>query len=89
MTAITNNESNINYSSTHSTTNNTVNYNISPCKDCTRENKCIGCHGTCNEYISWKAARLERSTKIYKSKIKDSVIIGYEVSKARKLNKSY
>ena len=28
--------------------------NTAPCKNCQRENKKVGCHASCEHYISWK-----------------------------------
>ena len=31
-----------------------TNRDQSPCKDCTRPEKCPGCHDTCKDYRKWK-----------------------------------
>lgn len=40
-----------------------------PCKDC--ENRELGCHGKCEEYIEWKNELAELNKKIAKEKLAD------------------
>lgn len=39
-----------------------------PCKGCTREWKCVGCHSKCQEYIDFDKANKELKAKIKKEK---------------------
>ena len=40
-----------------------------PCKDC--ENREVGCHSKCEEYIEWKEELAELNKKIAKEKLAD------------------
>ena len=69
---------------------NTNNYSltnkISPCKDC--KDRYVGCHGTCSRYNNWNNTRLEEKEKIINMKDQESLIIGYEINRARKIAKT-
>lgn len=56
-----------------------------PCMGC--ELRCIGCHSNCEQYNQWSSMRNKRSNDIYNEKKKNSIIIGYEVSKSNKIKK--
>lgn len=40
--------------------------NISPCKGC--NNRAVGCHGTCGEYLEWSEWNEKRNAEIRQEK---------------------
>ena len=49
---------------------------MSPCKDC--PDRYIGCHSSCNKYISYKNELEDFKAKVKKAKDKEIVFIEYK-----------
>lgn len=57
----------------------------SPCKDC--EDRAVGCHGSCEKYITVKAAHIEEKSRLRELKEPDRIFYSAKVDAVAKTKK--